>query len=134
VTLPPDASGAGEPVSTRTALLPLTLDGERLRLRTAPPALGQDTQALLSQLGYTDDELRQLVSAGIVRCQNGQAGEPSAFGQSACRRLTPGHLAKNAVLRRPPCGQLDVQYCPQRQRRSEIRVQRERFAAGLIVG
>ena len=77
VTLPPDASGAGEPVSTRTALLPLTLDGERLRLRTAPPALGQDTQALLSQLGYTDDELRQLVSAGIVRCQNGQAGDPS---------------------------------------------------------
>ncbi|MEM5340355.1 CaiB/BaiF CoA transferase family protein [Paraburkholderia azotifigens] len=81
VTLPPDASGAGEAVSTRTALLPLTLGGERLRLRAAPPALGQDTRALLQQLGYTDDELRQLVDAGVVRCQNEPAGDhpnPSA--------------------------------------------------------
>ncbi|MFM0313648.1 CaiB/BaiF CoA-transferase family protein [Paraburkholderia nemoris] len=73
VTLPRDASGAGEPVTTRTALLPLTLAGERLRLRAAPPALGQDTQALLSQLGYTDDELRQLINAGVVGCQNWQS-------------------------------------------------------------
>jgi crotonobetainyl-CoA:carnitine CoA-transferase CaiB-like acyl-CoA transferase len=78
VTLPPDASGAGEPVSTRTALLPLTLAGERLRLRAAPPALGQDTQALLSQLGYTDDELRQLIDAGVVRCPNWQSGDQSS--------------------------------------------------------
>ncbi|MFL9895832.1 CaiB/BaiF CoA transferase family protein [Paraburkholderia sp. RL17-381-BIF-C] len=78
VTLPPDASGAGKPVPTRTALLPLTLDGERLRLRAAPPALGQDTQALLSQLGYTDDELRQLIDAGVVRCQNWQSGDQSS--------------------------------------------------------
>ena len=77
VTLPADASGAGEAVSTRTALLPLTLDGERLRLRAAPPALGQDTRALLTQLGYTDDELRQLVDAGVVRCQNPQTGDHS---------------------------------------------------------
>ncbi|WP_054931051.1 CaiB/BaiF CoA transferase family protein [Paraburkholderia caribensis] len=78
VTLPPDASGAGEPVSTRTALLPLTLAGERLRLRAAPPALGQDTQTLLSQLGYTDDELRQLVEAGVVRCQHRPSGDASS--------------------------------------------------------
>ena len=78
VTLPPDASGAGEPVSTRTALLPLTLAGDRLRLRAAPPALGQDTQTLLSQLGYTDDELRQLVDAGVVGCQNRLSGDASS--------------------------------------------------------
>ncbi|MFB9128356.1 CoA transferase [Paraburkholderia dipogonis] len=78
VTLPPDASGAGKPVSTRTALLPLTLDGQRLRLRAAPPALGQDTQALLSQLGYTDDELRQLIDAGVVRCEDRQSGGQSS--------------------------------------------------------
>ena len=41
VTLPADASSAGRPVDTRTALLPLTLAGERLRLRAAPPALGR---------------------------------------------------------------------------------------------
>jgi crotonobetainyl-CoA:carnitine CoA-transferase CaiB-like acyl-CoA transferase len=78
VTLPPDASGAGQPVSTRTALLPLTLGGARLRLRAAPPALGQDTHVLLSQLGYTDDELRQLVDAGVVRCQNRQSDDQSS--------------------------------------------------------
>jgi crotonobetainyl-CoA:carnitine CoA-transferase CaiB-like acyl-CoA transferase len=77
VTLPPDASGAGEAVSTRTALLPLALGGERLRLRAAPPALGQDTHSLLTQLGYTGDELRQLMDAGVVRCQDTQAGDHS---------------------------------------------------------
>jgi crotonobetainyl-CoA:carnitine CoA-transferase CaiB-like acyl-CoA transferase len=78
VTLPPDASGAGEAVSTRTALLPLTMDGERLRLRAAPPALGQDTRALLSGLGYADAELMQLVDAGVVRCQELDACDPSS--------------------------------------------------------
>ncbi|MBN3756128.1 CoA transferase [Paraburkholderia sp. Tr-20389] len=78
VTLPPDASGAGEAVSTRTALLPLTMDGERLRLRAAPPALGQDTRALLSGLGYADDELMQLVNAGVVRCQQLDSADQSS--------------------------------------------------------
>jgi crotonobetainyl-CoA:carnitine CoA-transferase CaiB-like acyl-CoA transferase len=75
VTLPPDASGAGQSVATRTALLPLTLAGERLKLRAGPPALGQDTQALLSQLGYSREELRQLTEAGVVRCTNWPSGD-----------------------------------------------------------
>ncbi|WP_109483365.1 CaiB/BaiF CoA-transferase family protein [Paraburkholderia sp. C35] len=78
VTLPPDASGAGKPVTTRTALLPLTLAGERLRVRAAPPALGQDTHALLAQLGYSDDELTQLVNAGVIGCQHPQSGDASS--------------------------------------------------------
>jgi len=78
VTLPPDASGAGEPVNTRTALLPLTLAGERLRLRAAPPALGQNTQALLEELGYTVDDRRQLAEAGVVRCQEWQPGDQAS--------------------------------------------------------
>ncbi|WP_186266748.1 CaiB/BaiF CoA transferase family protein [Burkholderia gladioli] len=75
VTLPADASGAGQPVATRTALLPLTLDGERLRLRAAPPALGQHTQALLQQIGYRPEEIRQLNQAGVVRCAEPHAGD-----------------------------------------------------------
>ncbi|WP_186131523.1 CaiB/BaiF CoA transferase family protein [Burkholderia gladioli] len=75
VTLPADASGAGQPVATRTALLPLTLDGERLRLRAAPPALGQHTQALLQQIGYRPEEIRQLNQAGVVRCTEPHAGD-----------------------------------------------------------
>ncbi|AFT90543.1 MULTISPECIES: CaiB/BaiF CoA transferase family protein [Paraburkholderia] len=81
VTLPSDASGAGQPVSTRTALLPLMLGGARLQLREAPPSLGQDTRALLMQLGYTLEDLRQLTDAGIVKCrdrQPGDAASPSA--------------------------------------------------------
>jgi crotonobetainyl-CoA:carnitine CoA-transferase CaiB-like acyl-CoA transferase len=75
VTLPPDASGAGQSVSTRTALLPLTLAGERLKLRAGPPALGQDTQTLLSELGYSPEALRQLTEAGVVRCTDWQSGD-----------------------------------------------------------
>ncbi|MEM5389611.1 CaiB/BaiF CoA-transferase family protein [Paraburkholderia phymatum] len=77
VTLPSDASGAGQPVFTKTALLPLTLGGERLQLRAAPPSLGQDTRALLMQLGYTPEDLRQLIEAGIVRCRDQQPGDPA---------------------------------------------------------
>jgi crotonobetainyl-CoA:carnitine CoA-transferase CaiB-like acyl-CoA transferase len=77
VTLPPDASGAGQAIATKTALLPLTLDGERLRLRAAPPSLGQDTQALLMGLGYTPEDLRQLTEAGVVKCQHTQPGDAS---------------------------------------------------------
>ena len=66
VTLPADASGAGRSVDTRTALLPLTLDGQRLGLRAAPPALGQHTEALLRELGYSTAEIDQLREAQVV--------------------------------------------------------------------
>ncbi|RRA08329.1 CaiB/BaiF CoA transferase family protein [Burkholderia cepacia] len=87
VTLPADASSAGRPVDTRTALLPLTLAGERLRLRSAPPALGQDTRALLGELGYTPDEARALIEAGVV------AGRHDADGAAAGGAPSPNELA-----------------------------------------
>jgi crotonobetainyl-CoA:carnitine CoA-transferase CaiB-like acyl-CoA transferase len=75
VTLPADASGAGQPVATRTALLPLTLGGERLRLRAAPPSLGQDTRTLLHEAGYSAEDVRQLMEAGVVRCGEHPPGD-----------------------------------------------------------
>jgi crotonobetainyl-CoA:carnitine CoA-transferase CaiB-like acyl-CoA transferase len=66
VTLPADASGAGRVIETRAALLPLTLGGERLPLRTSPPALGADTDALLAELGYDAAEIAALHADGIV--------------------------------------------------------------------
>ncbi len=49
ITLP-DGERAGQ--SAATALLPLSLGGERLGVRCDPPRLGQDSAALLADLGY----------------------------------------------------------------------------------
>ena len=62
-----DASGAGRAVHTQTPLLPLALDGERLRLRADPPALGEHTDALLRELGYDAAEIAALRAAGVIR-------------------------------------------------------------------
>jgi len=70
VTLPADASGAGVPITTRAALLPLTLDGRRLPLRAAPPALGEHTDALLRSLGYSVGEIASLHADGVVGAGN----------------------------------------------------------------
>ncbi|MEN3295871.1 MAG: hypothetical protein V7642_5124 [Burkholderiales bacterium] len=66
VTIPPDASGAGREITTRTALLPLTMSGERLPLRSAPPSLGQHTDALLQELGYSQADIAALRDAGVI--------------------------------------------------------------------
>lgn len=57
VTLP-DGARAGQKAST--ALLPLTLDGARLGVRHDPPQLGQDSMALLTELGYDAATASQL--------------------------------------------------------------------------
>ncbi|WP_194725854.1 CaiB/BaiF CoA transferase family protein [Noviherbaspirillum malthae] len=66
VTLPPDASGAKREINTRTALLPLTMAGERLPVRCGPPSLGQHTDSLLQELGYSQEELAALRDAGVI--------------------------------------------------------------------
>jgi crotonobetainyl-CoA:carnitine CoA-transferase CaiB-like acyl-CoA transferase len=76
VTLPADASGANHAVDTRMALLPLTLDGARLPLRRAPPSIGADSRALLSGLGYGDEEITALVAAGVVGAPSSHASDP----------------------------------------------------------
>jgi crotonobetainyl-CoA:carnitine CoA-transferase CaiB-like acyl-CoA transferase len=66
VTVPADASGAGRPIETRTALLPLAIDGERLPLRAGPPSLGEHSAAVLAALGYGAAEIEALRTAGVV--------------------------------------------------------------------
>ncbi len=66
VTLPADASSAGHTVETHAALLPLTLDGQRLPLRRPPPALGQHTQGILEDLGLSAQDIEQLRLDGVV--------------------------------------------------------------------
>jgi crotonobetainyl-CoA:carnitine CoA-transferase CaiB-like acyl-CoA transferase len=53
-----DGPKAGQ--SAKAALLPFTMDGQRLGVRCDPPTQGQDTDALLSQLGLSDAEVQQL--------------------------------------------------------------------------
>jgi Predicted acyl-CoA transferases/carnitine dehydratase len=45
---------------------PLSIDGKALRIRKAPPALGEDTEAVLAGLGLTPEQIAGLIDAGVV--------------------------------------------------------------------
>ncbi len=85
LTLPPDASGAGRELDTRMPLLPFTLAGRRLPLRTSPPALGEHTGTLLSELGYSGADIETLCSDGIIGCAS-STGTADANGAEAAER------------------------------------------------
>ena len=66
LSIPPDGSTAGSSIETRTPLLPLTLDGARLPLRTHPPRLGAQSRDILERLGYRPADIEQLIADGVV--------------------------------------------------------------------
>jgi crotonobetainyl-CoA:carnitine CoA-transferase CaiB-like acyl-CoA transferase len=45
---------------------PVSMDGERVTHRSAPPELGADTRAVLSEAGYSEAEIDELLAAGTV--------------------------------------------------------------------
>jgi crotonobetainyl-CoA:carnitine CoA-transferase CaiB-like acyl-CoA transferase len=51
---------------TTTPLLPLMMDGERLRIRYNPPKAGEQTQEILLGLGYSQDEISKFIADGTV--------------------------------------------------------------------
>jgi crotonobetainyl-CoA:carnitine CoA-transferase CaiB-like acyl-CoA transferase len=63
ITLP-DGPNAGKTV--KTALFPLTMGGERLKVRTQPPTMGQHTDELLLAAGYDAAAVAALRAAGAV--------------------------------------------------------------------
>ena len=46
---------------------PIRVDGERLALRLAPPLLGEHTEPLLAEAGYSAEEIGGLRAAGVIR-------------------------------------------------------------------
>ena len=50
-----------------TVAPPLSLDGERVLHRSPPPLLGEHSAEVLAEAGYADEEVAELVSAGVVR-------------------------------------------------------------------
>jgi crotonobetainyl-CoA:carnitine CoA-transferase CaiB-like acyl-CoA transferase len=51
----------------RVPALPLSFDGERSLHHTSPPAVGADTDTILRDVGFTDDELAALAAEGVIR-------------------------------------------------------------------
>jgi crotonobetainyl-CoA:carnitine CoA-transferase CaiB-like acyl-CoA transferase len=60
----PDGERAGQTV--QTTLLPFTMAGQRLKVRLDPPALGEHTREVLSDLGYSASEIASLHDQGVV--------------------------------------------------------------------
>lgn len=50
---------------TKTVLLPILMNGERLEVRSNPPQTGEHTETILRSLGYTDQDI-----AGLSRDRN----------------------------------------------------------------
>ena len=60
----PDGAMAGQTV--KTALLPITMQGERLGVRMSPPRLGQHSQDVLAALGLSMAEIADLRARCVV--------------------------------------------------------------------
>jgi len=57
----------------RTPAVSLSLDGERPRYASAPPLLGEHSDEVLRELGYSAAEVEALAAAGVVALGNGPA-------------------------------------------------------------
>jgi crotonobetainyl-CoA:carnitine CoA-transferase CaiB-like acyl-CoA transferase len=50
-----------------TVAQPFSIDGDRVEQRSRPPALGADTETILSELGYSLEDIAALDSANVIR-------------------------------------------------------------------
>ncbi|MGN1057319.1 MAG: CoA transferase, partial [Comamonas sp.] len=59
-----DGEKAG--TTAKTTLLPIRMGGERLGVRSHPPKAGEHTQELLASLGYSEQDIAQLLQAQAI--------------------------------------------------------------------
>lgn len=59
----------------RTVAPPIRLAGSQTPIRAAPPALGADTCAILTELGYATERIDELAETGAVRSVEREAAE-----------------------------------------------------------
>lgn len=53
---------------------PVSIDGRAPQIRKAPPALGEDTRAVLESFGLTESQVQGLIDAGIVSARESAQG------------------------------------------------------------
>jgi crotonobetainyl-CoA:carnitine CoA-transferase CaiB-like acyl-CoA transferase len=63
ITLP-DGPNAGKTV--KSALFPLMMDGKRLGIRSQPPTMGEHTDSLLAEIGYSAQAIAALRAATAI--------------------------------------------------------------------
>ena len=51
---------------SKAPLLPFTMGGKRAGIRLQPPLLGEHTDALLTEVGYSDEEIAALKDRNIA--------------------------------------------------------------------
>ncbi len=61
------SSGQRSGTSTKTPLLPIAMDGKRFQIRLNPPKLGEHTQSLMKELGYSDELIENLILKKIIK-------------------------------------------------------------------
>ena len=54
----------------RLAALPLSFDGERAEHRMPPPLLGEHSEDVLREVGYSPEEIAELAADGVIRTQS----------------------------------------------------------------
>jgi crotonobetainyl-CoA:carnitine CoA-transferase CaiB-like acyl-CoA transferase len=64
--------------------MPVKLSATPATVRSAPPTVGQHNEVVLTRLGYTPEQVRQLKASGAIGSENDRekAGEPAAWGDS----------------------------------------------------